>query len=177
MTQETFPKHATIMSCPIKLSELNRKRKSDPQLPCATRNAQAATDTHAQKASTWSRGELPARCSQQPVHNTTTSLHTMIQLYEYRVYPQGMDRYWTTAMELFLYLYYHPQERRRLQRIINKRGNFLNQIFTIWHHCVRYRLRLRVGQSDKAFMLHLYYLLRSDGVEVPRIYPIDWRCA
>ena len=100
-----------------------------------------------------------------------------IRLLRYTAQPAGIDAYWTTPLEVYCYLYHHPEERAHLQTKANeeetrlrphlKRKKKVAELFHVWHRRVRVELRVRAQQPDELFLNHLQYLLAQEGVHVP----------
>lgn len=91
----------------------------------------------------------------------------------YKPQPVGIDKYWTTPLEIYCYLYHNPHERARLQSEANELATFLQKhptrhydayLFHITHLCGTQQLLVRAGESDKTFLQHLRYLLRQEGI-------------
>ena len=94
----------------------------------------------------------------------------------YNPLPPGIDTHWTTPLEVYCYLYHHPQERARLQteadeEDIRVRCNLrtirnIPELFQIWHHRANLNLRIRARTPDQVFLIHLKDLLAQMGVRV-----------
>ena len=111
----------------------------------------------------------------------------------YEAYPPGIDQLWTTALEVYCYLYHHTEERRRLQAQVNQGEACLlviakqevrtkprlrcqkqfPELFSIRHQCARLDLRVRARQTDEIFISHLRFLLAQMGVVVSDPGPTD----
>ena len=94
-----------------------------------------------------------------------------MNVYHYHPQPEGIDKGWKHAIQLYCYLYHNPDERAQIQSAINSRGDRAGKVVHIYHDCSKYDLRLRVGDTDYSFQLTLQYLLNEFGVQVPD--PID----
>ena len=93
----------------------------------------------------------------------------------YTAHPLGIDQHWKTSLEVYCYLYHHPDERARLQSMADKeevrsRHNSLKetpQLFHVWHKGAKLELRIRARTADKVLMTHLHYLLAQEGIDEP----------
>ena len=101
----------------------------------------------------------------------------------YNPLPPGIDTHWTTSLEVYCYLYHHPQERAHLQveadeeevRIRHKFKTFGDtpEEFQIWHHSTNLDLQIRARTSDEVFRVHLKDLLAQIGVVMSDPGPSD----
>jgi hypothetical protein len=92
-----------------------------------------------------------------------------MRLIEYYPKPEGVDRYWTTSLELYCYLYYNQSERDRMQTLANLMGDYDGHLFRLYHPCDKHHLRIKKGQSDLDFLKHLRVLF--DSIEVDILNP------
>ena len=111
----------------------------------------------------------------------------------YEAHPPGIDQHWTTALEVYCYLYHNPEERRRLQAQVDQDEVYLQlkakkevrtkprlrcrkqfpELFGVRHHCMLLNLRVRARQTDEIFLTHLQFLLAQQGVIMTDPGPSD----
>lgn len=96
-----------------------------------------------------------------------------MQIIHYHVNPQGLDTYWTTALELYCYLYTNKSERTRLRTMVDQLGNHNNRIFIIHHRCAPWTICLVMGQTDESFVQHIECLLQGVGFVIPQDHSIQ----
>jgi len=82
---------------------------------------------------------------------------------DYFAEPAGIDRYWQTPMEVYLYLLFTPHERNRIRHEINSQWSYQMKAIRVFHHCTS-EIRLQPHMGDQSFVTQLHYLLKDEGI-------------
>jgi hypothetical protein len=85
-----------------------------------------------------------------------------MQFHYYWAFPDNIDRYWTTPIELYTYLYYTPPERYRLLHEIRATYGNLHDAVAIYHPCSQ-EIVLLPHENDVVFRHQLFFLIHKEG--------------
>jgi len=93
-----------------------------------------------------------------------------MQVYIYRPFPDGIDRDWNSALEVFYYLLNRKSERSRVIRAIHNLRPTQAHNVKIWHEQAPGPLQFSTVEDDNAFLRHLKICITNERLRQNQYY-------